>query len=56
MNTMIDGLRQVIGTPEFYDVATGAVDFDLMSEYYASVIIVVLVVASVFRLLGKVFD
>ena len=56
MNTMIEGLRQVIGKPEFYDVSTGAVQYDLMCEYFAAVIIIVIVVASVFRILGKVFD
>lgn len=53
MQTLIEGLRQIVGTAQFYDVATGAWDYAAMCEYMACVVILLVVVASVFRLLGK---
>lgn len=53
MNTLIQTLREIIGNPNFYDVNTSAWDFGAMCEYFACVILVVVVVTSVFRILGK---
>lgn len=53
MNTLIDSLREIIGNPSFYDVSTQAWDYGAMCEYFACVLLVIVVVASVFRILGK---
>ena len=53
MKTLIDSLREIIGTPDFYDTVTGTWDFDGMCEYFICGLLIVVVVASVFRLLGK---
>lgn len=56
MNTVIEGLRQLIGKPDFViasgDLA-GTYDYAAMSEYFAAVLLLCITVASVFRLLGK---
>ena len=53
MNTLIEGLRQIIGQADFVN-AEGIVDYSAMCEYFAAVLILCIVVASVFRFLGKV--
>ena len=53
MNTILDGLRSVLGTPNFYDVAAGAYDYASMLEYFVGAVILCVVISSVFRLLGK---
>lgn len=53
MATLIDTLREIIGNPSFYDVATQTWDYGAMCEYLSCVLLVVVVVASVFRLIGK---
>ena len=56
MNTILEGLRQIVGTPDFIitsgDLA-GTYDYAAMSEYFAAVLLLCISVASVFRLLGK---
>lgn len=56
MATIIDSLRQIVGPADFLirsgDLA-GTYDYAAMCEYFAAVMIVVVVVASVFRFLGK---
>lgn len=53
MQTLIESLRHIVGAADFYDVAAGAWNYGAMCEYFACVMLVVVVVASVFRLLGK---
>ena len=53
MNTILDGLRTVLGTPNFYDISTGAYDYASMLEYFVGAVILCVVISSVFRLLGK---
>lgn len=54
MSTLIDSLREIIGAPSFYDTVTNSWDYGVMCEYLACVLLVIVVVASVFRLIGKV--
>lgn len=53
MATLIDTLREIIGNPNFYDATSQTWDYGAMCEYLACVLLVVVVVASVFRLIGK---
>ena len=53
MTTIIEGIRQVLGEPTFYDAATGAVNEAAKFEYITGAAILCIVVWSVFRLLGK---
>lgn len=56
MNTIIEALRTIIGPADFYDSSSGysgSWDYGAMVEYMVASIILVIVVASVFRLLGK---
>lgn len=56
MQTLIDALRQVIGSPDFYITNgsySGSWDYGAMMEYIVAALILCIVVASVFRLLGK---
>lgn len=56
MDTLLDGLRSVLGVPAFYDVATNAWHYDLMIEYLAGVVILSVVISSCFRLISKVIS
>lgn len=53
MNTVIDGLRQILGTPSFYDAASGVCDYAGMTEYFVASLVLLVVISSVFRFLGK---
>ena len=53
MQTLIDSLREIVGSPEFYDTVSGTWDYAAMCEYLSCVLLVIVVVASVFRILGK---
>ena len=56
MTTVLDALRQILGTPDFYDSSSGysgSWDYGAMIEYFVGAVVLVVVVASVFRLLGK---
>lgn len=55
MNTLLEGLREIIGTPEFY-VRLGSQsnytwDYGAMIEYFVAAIILMIVVSSIFKLL-----
>lgn len=55
MTTVIEALRQILGVPDFY-VTTGATpywDYSAMIEYFVGALILLVVVASVFRFLSK---
>lgn len=53
MVSVIDGLRQVIGVPNFY--IDGVIQYDAVLEYFVASVVVCIVVCSIFKLLGKVF-
>lgn len=53
MNTVIEGLRQILGTPDFYDVTTGAMNYAALFEYFFGGLILCIVVTSVFRFISK---
>lgn len=56
MQTLIEALRQVIGSPDFYITNgsySGSWDYGAMMEYMVAALILTIVVASVFRILGK---
>lgn len=56
MQTLLEALREIIGTPDFYDTGSGysgSWDYGAMIEYFVAALILCIVVSSVFRLLGK---
>ena len=56
MNTVISGLREILGTPNFYKVMSGnnyTWDYGAMIEYFVGAVILCIVVSSVFRFIGK---
>ena len=52
MMTIIEGLRQIVGTPNFYQVVDGVQvwQYDAMFEYFFGCLILCIVVSSVFRM------
>ena len=56
MTTVLDALREILGTADFYDSGSGysgTWDYGAMIEYFVGAVILCVVVSSVFRLLGK---
>ena len=56
MKSILDALQEIVGPAEFYiqnGNYSGTWDYGLMCEYFAGVVVLVVVIASVFRLLGK---
>lgn len=56
MDSILEALRKVLGTPDFYETGSGysgTWDYGAMIEYFVGAVILCIVVASVFRLLGK---
>lgn len=56
MQTIINSLRQILGTADFYETGSGysgTWDYGAMIEYFVAALILCIVVSSVFRLLGK---
>ncbi len=55
MQTLIEALREIIGSPEFYVRLGGSTnytwDYGAMIEYFVASLIVLVVVASVFKLI-----
>lgn len=54
MQTLIDSLREIIGTPDFYITNgsySGSWDYGAMIEYIGALLLVFIVVASVFKLI-----
>lgn len=49
---MIESLREILGTPEF-QLQDGAWDYAAMIEYFVAAVILCIVIASVFRFIGK---
>ena len=52
MQTIIENLRQVLGTPDFI-LADGAVDYAAMLEYLVGGMILCIVISSVFKFISK---
>ena len=56
MTTMLDALRDILGTADFYIESggySGSWDYGAMCEYFVCALILCITVSSVFRLLGK---
>lgn len=56
MRTILESVRAVLGRPDFYETGSGysgTWDYGAMIEYFVAAMILVVVIASVFRLLGK---
>lgn len=55
MNTIIDGLRSIVGSPDFY-LSSGAFDYGAIMEYMVSCLILIVVVVFAVRSVAKMFD
>lgn len=59
MTTLLQALRDIVGTADFY-IENGNYsstwDYGAMTEYLCCVLILCVVIASVFRFLGKLVD
>lgn len=55
LKTLIESMREIIGQPNFM-LQSGEVDYAAMTEYVFAGLIVCIVIASVFRFLGKLVD
>lgn len=56
MNTIIEGLRQILGSPDFYITdgsLAGSWNYGAMIEYFVGAVILCIVVASIFRFVGR---
>lgn len=56
MQTIIDALRSIVGKADFYitnNNYSGTWDYGAMIEYFCAVLILCIVIASIFRFLGK---
>ena len=56
MTTVIQGLREILGAADFYETGSGysgTWDYGAMIEYMVGAIVLCIVIASVFRFLGK---
>lgn len=54
MTTIIEAMREVLGAPSPW-VVDGVVHYELMFEYLASVLLLLIVVSSVFKILCRIF-
>lgn len=59
MQTILEALREVLGTPDFYkrltDSSNYTWDYGAMLEYFVGAIILMIVVSSIFKLVSKLF-
>lgn len=58
MQSIIDALRDVVGTPDFYKVLYGnnpTWDYGAMFEYFFGAVLLCIVVSAVFRILIHCF-
>lgn len=59
MQTVIQALRQILGTPDFYKQMSGnnnySWDYGAMIEYFVGALILLIVISSVFKFLMKLF-
>lgn len=59
MTSLLDALRDIVGEANFYITNgnySGSWDYGAMIEYMCAVLVLCLVIASVFRFLGKLVD
>lgn len=57
MQTIIDALREIIGTPDFYITNgnySGSWDYGAMIEYFAALLILCIVISSIFKFINKI--
>lgn len=54
MNTLIEGLRQIVGIPNVY--IDGSIDYGLLAEYIACCAILYCVVRSVLGVVVRAFE
>lgn len=54
MTSIVDGLRQILGSADFY--VDGVIDYGSMIEYFVGAIILCIVISSVFKFIVKVVD
>lgn len=58
MQTVIQALRGILGTPDFYETGSGysgTWDYGAMIEYLVGAILVMIVVSYIFRMLKWIF-
>ena len=60
MQTVIEALRSILGTPDFYKQLNGynnsyTWDYGAMIEYFVGALILLIVISSVFKFLMKLF-
>ena len=58
MNSVIDGLREVLGKPDFYEINSGysgSWDYGAMIEYFVGAVILCIVISSVFKIIKEIF-
>lgn len=59
MNTIIDGLRSVLGNADFYVAGSsgysGTWDYGAMIEYMIGALLLLIVVSSIFKIIGRRF-
>lgn len=58
MTTIIDAMRSLIGTPNFYKILSGnnyTWDYGAMIEYFVACCILLVVISSVFKIISKIF-
>lgn len=59
MQTVIEALRSILGTPDFYKQMSGYNnynwDYGAMIEYFVAALVLLIVISSVFRFLMKLF-
>lgn len=55
MQTILQALRKILGEADFYNASgySGSWDYGAMIEYFVGAVILCIVVASVFRFIGK---
>lgn len=56
MTTILEALRDILGSADFYDTSSGYSgnwDYGAMVEYFVGAVILCIVVSSVFRFIGK---
>ena len=59
MTTVIEALREVLGTPDFYIESgsySGSWDYGAMIEYFVGAVILCICVSSVFKIIARWFD
>ena len=53
MTTLIEGIRQILGIPNFYQQGSAVLDYGAVFEYFVCALILCICVSSVFKFLIK---